>query len=94
MRKNLTNYTPPQECFWHEAQLRSAIFSTDLRWQVGAAAINAGTEGIVPWMCGPLADVLQQGSGVAGLPLKWLLQRITLEEIEHGDNGFLILSIS
>ena len=43
-------------------------------------------------MCGPLADALEQGYGVTGLPLKWLQQRTTLEEIEHGDNGFLILS--
>lgn len=88
----LTDYTPPQEWFLHETQLRSAIFSGDFPWQVGAAAINAGTEGIVPWMCGPLADALAEGYGVDGLALEWLRQRITPEEIEHGDNGFLILS--
>lgn len=88
----LTDYTPPQEWFLHETQLRSAIFSADFPWQVGAAAINAGTEGIVPWMCGPLADALAEGYGMDGLALEWLRQRITQEEIEHGDNGFLILS--
>lgn len=88
----LTDYTPPPEWFLHETQLRSAIFSMDFPWQVGAAAINAGTEGIVPWMCGPLADALAEGYGIHGLALEWLHQRITPEEIEHGDNGFLILS--
>ena len=89
---NLLDYTPPQEWFWHEAQLRSAIFSGDFPWQVGAAAINAGTEGIVPWMCGPLADALEEGYGISGQALDWLHQRITTDEIQHGDNGFLILS--
>lgn len=91
-RADLENYQPPQEWFWHEAQLRSAIFSADFPWQVGAAAINAGTEGIVPWLCGPLANALEQGYGLSGASLEWLYQRITPEEIEHGDNGFLILS--
>ncbi len=90
--QNIVDYAPPQEWFWHETQLRSAIFSSDFPWQVGAAAINAGTEGVVPWMCGPLADALAEGYGIDGLPLEWLRQRITAEEIEHGDNGFLILS--
>ena len=89
---HLTDYMPPQEWFLHETQLRSAIFSGDFPWQVGAAAINAGTEGIVPWLCGPLADALAEGYGMEGLALKWLHQRLTPEEIEHGDNGFLILS--
>ncbi len=90
--QEIVDYAPPQEWFWHEAQLRSAIFSSDFPWQVGAAAINAGTEGVVPWMCGPLADALAAGYGINGLALEWLHQRITPEEIEHGDNGFLILS--
>ena len=46
----------------------------------------------MPWMCGPLADALEEGYGIQGLALEWLHQRITPEEIEHGDNGFLILS--
>jgi len=92
LAQGIVDYLPPQEWFWHEAQLRSAIFSGDFPWQVGAAAINAGTEGVVPWMCGPLADALAEGYGMDGLSLEWLRQRITPEEIEHGDNGFLILS--
>ena len=92
LQAGLTDFSPPQEWFLHETQLRSAIFSGDFPWQVGAAAINAGTEGVVPWMCGPLADALEQGYGVDGLALEWLHQRITPEEIQHGDNGFLILS--
>ncbi len=92
LEANLIAYAPPQEWFLHETQLRSAIFSADFPWQVGAAAINAGTEGIVPWMCGPLADALAEGYNVSPLALEWLRQRITPEEIQHGDNGFLILS--
>lgn len=88
----LADYVPPQEWFLHETQLRSAIFSADFPWQIGASTINAGTEGIVPWMCGPLADALEEGYGIHGLALEWLHQRITPEEIQHGDNGFLILS--
>jgi len=92
LEAGLLSYAPPQEWFLHETQLRSAIFSADFPWQVGAAAINAGTEGIVPWMCGPLAGALVQGYHVSPLAVEWLNQRITPEEIQHGDNGFLILS--
>lgn len=88
----IERFSPPQEWWWHETQLRAAVYSDDLPWQVAAAALNAGTEGIVPWMCGPLADALEQGYGLSEQALLWLRFRITTDEVEHGDNGFLLLS--
>ncbi len=90
--RDLAGFRPPQEWWWHETQLRAAVFSDDLPWQVAAAAINAGTEGIVPWMCGPLSDALERGYGLSGQALEWLRYRISTDEVEHGDNGFLLLS--
>jgi hypothetical protein len=34
--------------------------------------MNVGTEGVVPWYCGPLAVALEKGYGISGLALDWL----------------------
>jgi hypothetical protein len=54
--------------------------------------MNAGTEGIVPYYCGPLADALEKGYNISGVALEWLKQRGTDAAKQHGDNGFRVLS--
>lgn len=49
-------YKPPLEWQSHDAYLRSAVYSNDMHWTVEAAALNAGVEGILLWLCGRLAD--------------------------------------
>jgi len=88
----LDTYTPPYEWFLHNAQLRSAIYSPDFSWEVGVAAMNAGTEGIVPYYCGPLANALEKGYNIHGVALEWLKQRGTAAAKRHGDTGFKVLS--
>jgi hypothetical protein len=88
----LDTFTPPNEWFLHNAQLRAAIYSSDFTWELSVAAMNAGTEGVVPWYCGPLAVALQKGYGIEGLATEWLRTRGTTEAKQHGDNGFKILS--
>lgn len=89
---SLESYVPPSEWFLHNAQLRAAIYSKDFPWQIGVAAMNAGTEGVVPWYCGPLATALETGYGIKGIATEWLRVRGTEEAKRHGDNGFKILS--
>ena len=88
----LDTFVPPNEWFLHNAQLRSAIYSPDMSWEVSIAAMNAGTEGVVPWYCGPLAEALKKGYGIDGVAIEWLRIRGTEEAKRHGDNGFKILS--
>lgn len=90
--RTLDTFTPPNEWFLHNAQLRAAIYSSDFTWELSIAAMNAGTEGVVPWYCGPLATALQKGYGIEGLATDWLRIRGTMEAKQHGDNGFKILS--
>lgn len=90
--RTLDSFVPPNEWFLHNAQLRSAIYSPDLSWEVSIAAMNAGTEGVVPWYCGPLAEALTKGYGIDGIAIEWLRIRGTEEAKRHGDNGFKILS--
>jgi pyrroloquinoline quinone (PQQ) biosynthesis protein C len=88
----LDTYTPPYEWFLHNAQLRSAIYSSDFTWEIGVAAMNAGTEGVVPYYCGPLAVALEKGYNIKGVALEWLKFRGTEAAKRHGDNGFRVLS--
>ena len=89
---SLDTFVPPSEWFLHNAQLRAAIYSKDFPWQISVAAMNAGTEGVVPWYCGPLATALEAGYGINGIATEWLRVRGTEEAKRHGDNGFKILS--
>ena len=91
-KTNLDTFSPPYEWFLHNAQLRAAIYSPDFSWEVGIAAMNTGTEGTVPWYCGPLAEALEMGYGIHGIATEWLRVRGGHEAKEHGDNGFKVLS--
>ena len=91
-KTNLDMFSPPYEWFLHNAQLRAAIYSPDFSWEVGTAAMNTGTEGTVPWYCGPLARALETGYGINGIATEWLRVRGGQEAKEHADNGFKVLS--
>lgn len=89
---SLDTFSPPYEWFLHNAQLRAAIYSADFSWEVGTAAMSAGTEGVVPWYCGPLASALETGYGIQGIATNWLRVRGGEEAKRHADNGFKVLS--
>lgn len=91
-KSSLDTFTPPYEWFLHNAQLRAAIYSPDFSWEVGTAAMSAGTEGTVPWYCGPLAEALEIGYDISGIATEWLRVRGGDEAKQHGDNGFKVLS--
>jgi hypothetical protein len=76
----------------HDALLRAAIYSQDLPWQVGAAALNIGIESLVPFMVEPIFRATVQNYGVSSDEAKWLESRSGEEEKQHGENGFLILN--
>jgi thiaminase len=76
----------------HDALLRSAIYSQDLAWQVGVAALNVGIESLVPSMIEPLFSASVQNYAVSSDEAKWLESRSGEEEKQHGENGFLILN--
>ena len=91
-KTDLDSYQPPYEWFLHNAQLRAAIYSADFSWEVGTAAMSAGTEGTVPWYCAPLARALEKGYDIKGVATEWLRVRGIQEAKEHADNGFKVLS--
>lgn len=75
----------------HDALLRAAIYSEDLPWQVGTAALNVGIESLVPTMIEPLFRASVKHYGVTTQQARWLESRSGDEEKQHGENGFLIL---
>ena len=85
-------YEPHPVWVTHDALLRSAIYSTDLEWQVGTAALNVGIESLVPYMIGPLFEACVRQYGVTPSQAQWLESRSGEEERQHGENGFLVLA--
>ena len=76
----------------HPSHTAPSIVSDCVLCQVGTAAMSAGTEGVVPWYCGPLAAALQAGYGIEGTATAWLTVRGGEEARRHADNGFKVLS--
>lgn len=85
------SFVPHPVWIHHDALLRAAIYSEDLEWQVGTAALNVGIEALVPYMVQPLFDASVAKYGVTRDQAAWLASRAGEEEIQHGENGFLIL---
>lgn len=85
-------YRPHPVWVRHDALLRSAIYSADLPWQVGTAALNVGIESLVPTMIEPLYRASVRHYGVSTDQAKWLESRSGEEERQHGENGYLILN--
>ncbi len=86
------NFAPHPVWVQHDALLRAAIYSPDFEWQVGTAALNVGIESLVPFMIEPLYRATIERYGVSREGAKWLESRSGEEEIQHGENGFLILA--
>ncbi len=84
-------YRPHPVWVNHDALLRSAIYSTDLSWEVGVAALNVGIESLVPTMIEPLFEGCTKNYGLSRWSAQWLESRSQEEERQHGENGFLIL---
>ncbi|MBC7385363.1 MAG: hypothetical protein H7301_04255 [Cryobacterium sp.] len=84
-------YEPPPVWSRHDAFLRSAIYSTDLAWQVGAAALNVGIESLVPTMVEPLFQASIKNYGVTSHAAEWLASRSGEAEKQHGENGYALL---
>lgn len=76
----------------HDALLRSAVYSADFPWQVGAAALNAGIESLVPTMIEPLFHAATKNYGLSNSQAEWLESRSGEAERQHGENGFILLS--
>lgn len=86
------NYRPDPVWNYHDALLRSAIYSTDHPWQVGTAALNMGIEALVPTMIEPLFEASVQNYGITRNQAAWLESRSGEEEKQHGENAYLILA--
>lgn len=84
-------YRPDPIWIQHDALLRSAIYSQDLPWQVGAAALNVGIESLVPTMIEGLFKASVENYGITTDQAQWLQSRSGEEEKQHGENGFLLL---
>lgn len=85
-------YNPHPVWIKHDALLRSAIYSKDLPWQVGTAALNIGIETLVPTMIEPLFHACVEKYGVKRSDVAWLESRSGEEEKQHGENGYLVLN--
>ncbi|MBX9769146.1 MAG: hypothetical protein K2X47_17860, partial [Bdellovibrionales bacterium] len=90
--KSPSSYLPHHAWIHHDALLRAAIYSTDLPWQIGIAALNVGIESLVPDMIEPLFLASIQKYAVTSNEAAWLESRSGEAERQHGENGFLILS--
>jgi hypothetical protein len=90
--KSPWRYAPHRVWIQHDALLRSAIYSQDLPWQVGVAALNVGIESLVPYMIEPLFRGAVKNYGVSTKQAQWLESRSGEAEIQHGENGYIILS--
>ncbi len=86
------SFRPHRAWVEHDALLRSAIYSTDLEWQVGTAALNIGIESLVPTMIEPLFESAIQVYGVSRQQAQWLESRSGPEERQHGENGWILLA--
>ncbi len=86
------SYRPHEVWSRHDAYLRSAVYSEDLPWQVGAAALNVGIESLVPPMIESLFEACVKNYGLSSFNAKWLESRSGEEEKQHGENGYLILA--
>lgn len=84
-------YRPHSVWVYHDALLRSAIYSRDLSWQVGTAALNIGIESLVPYMIEPLFRAAVERYGVTANDAAWLASRSGEDERQHGENGFILL---
>lgn len=85
-------YRPDSVWIKHDALLRAAIYSSDLPWQVGTAALNVGIEALVPYMIEPLFKASVQKYGVSSTQAQWLESRSGEAERQHGENGYILLS--
>lgn len=85
-------YRPHRVWIQHDALLRAAIYSSDLPWQVGTAALNVGIEALVPFMIEPLFKASVERYGVSRSQAAWLESRAGEEERQHGENGYILLS--
>jgi pyrroloquinoline quinone (PQQ) biosynthesis protein C len=85
-------YRPHEVWVRHDALLRSAIYSADLPWQVGTAALNVGIESLVPTMIEPLFKAALKNYHVSSHEAAWLESRSGEKEKQHGENGYLVLS--
>jgi hypothetical protein len=90
--KKTWDYRPNPIWNYHDALLRSAIYSTDHPWQVGTAALNMGIETLVPTMIEPLFIASVKNYGVTKGEAQWLESRSGEEEKQHGENAYLILA--
>ena len=91
IRERPWEYVPHPVWVRHDALLRSAIYSTDLPWQVGTAALTVGIESLVPSMIEPLFRASVDRYGVTRSNAEWLESRSGEAERQHGENGYLIL---
>jgi pyrroloquinoline quinone (PQQ) biosynthesis protein C len=91
IRNRPWSYRPHPVWIRHDALLRSAIYSRDLPWQVGTAALNVGIESLVPTMIEPLFQACIEKYGVTKRDAQWLESRSGEEERQHGENGYLVL---
>jgi pyrroloquinoline quinone (PQQ) biosynthesis protein C len=85
-------YRPHPVWIRHDALLRSAIYSEDLPWQVGTAALNVGIESLVPTMIEPLFKATVDHYGISRNEAEWLESRAGEAERQHGENGYYILN--
>lgn len=92
LRNSPWEYRPHPVWSRHDALLRSAIYSTDLPWQVGTAALNVGIESLVPTMIEPLFRASVRNYGVSTADARWLESRSVEEEKQHGENGYAVLT--
>lgn len=92
LRESPWEYRPDPVWSRHDALLRSAIYSTDLPWQVGTAALNVGIESLVPTMIEPLFRASVRNYGVSSADARWLESRSGEEEKQHGENGYAVLA--
>lgn len=86
------SFRPDRVWIHHDALLRSCIYSTDLPWQVATAGLNVGIEALVPFMIEPLFQAAVQKYGVTSQQAAWLESRSGEAEIQHGENGYILLS--
>ena len=92
IEKQPWSYSPHPVWITHDALLRSAVYSQDLPWQVGAAALNVGIETLVPTMIEPLFHAATKTYQLSSTQAEWLESRSGEAERQHGENGFILLS--
>ena len=85
-------YRPHPVWITHDALLRSAIYSQDISWLEGAAALNVGIESLVPIMIEPLFRAASKNFGLTSSQTEWLESRSGEAEKQHGENGYLLLA--